>query len=253
LTPMGYLLDQIEQIIKKGDAVNSKEIEGARKAFKQAINSISSEIVILRTERWTYGRTCIFLPPNLNNESIDVRIDVVLEGTLNLFLDSYKIEQLNSFDAEIISKLIVALGNASIKDLRTSLLDDNDGETTENDISTEEISRETTIVPSSGDELSDICVRDTYVYLKEDESQSVEIDAILCEIDVDDDMDELTGNIFCIGCPFADSDEAEDTLECSSVLGELEPFWGWSPSTISSDVGEKGWAYWLASRICDVI
>ena len=93
---MGYLLDQIEQIIKKGDAVSSKEIESARKALKQAINSISSEIVILRTERWTYGRICIPLPPSLNNESIDVRIDVVLEGTLNLFLDSYPLYQQRS-------------------------------------------------------------------------------------------------------------------------------------------------------------
>ena len=250
---MGYLLDQIAEIIKKGDAVNSKEIEGARKALKQAINGISSKIVILRTERWTYGRTCVSLPPNLNNESIDVRIDVVLEGTLNLFLDSYKIKQLNSFDAEIISKLIVALGNASVKDLRTSLLDDNDGETTENDISAEEISRETTIVPSSGDELSDICVRDTYVYLKEDESQSVEIDAILCEIDVDDDLDELTGNIFCVGCPFADSDEAEDALENSEALGELQPLWRWIPSKINVNIGNLGWADWFASKVCQII
>lgn len=250
---MEGLRNQIAKIIEKGDAASGKELEVARKALKQAINSISSEIGILRRERWTHERTCVSLPPSLNDESIDVRIDVILEGTLELMVDSDKIKRLNSFDADSISRLIVALGHASVKDLRMALLDDDDGETTENDISTEEISREVTIVPSFGDDLSDIRVSDTHVYLKEDESQSVEIDVILCEIDVDDDLDELTGNVFCVGCPFADSEEAEDTLQNTNALGELEPLWRWIPSKVSAKIGNNGWAEWFVSKICQIV
>lgn len=250
---MGNLQDRIEEIIKKGDAVSGNEVEAARKALEQAIDSIGSEIGILRKERWTYERTCVSLPPNLNDESIDVRIDVLLEGTLDLLVDSDKIQRLNSFDADSISRLLTALGNASVKDLRMALLDDDDGETTENDISTEEISREITIVPSFGDDLGDIRVSDTYVFLKEDESRSVEIDVILCEIDVDDDLDELTGNIFYVGCPFMDSEEAEDTLGNSDALGEFEPLWRWIPSKVNADIGNLGWADWFSSKVCQVI
>ena len=151
---MKNLQDRIEEIIKIGDAVTDNQVEAARKSLKQAINSIASEIEILRRERWSYERTCVSLPPNLNNESIDVRIDVLLEGTLGLLVDSEKFKQLNSFDADSISRLLTALGKASVKDLRIALLDDGDGETSEDDISTEEISREITVVPSFGDDLS---------------------------------------------------------------------------------------------------
>lgn len=250
---MGNLQNLIEEIIKKGEAVSGNEVEAARKALEKAIASIASEIGILRKERWTYERSCISLPPNLNDESIDVRIDVLLEGTLDLLVDSDKIKRLNSFDADSISRLLTALGNASVKDLRMALLDDDDGETTENDISTEEISRETTIVPSFGDDLSDIRVSDTQIFLKEDESRSVEIDVILSEIDVDDDLDELTGNIFYVGCPFTDSEEPEDTIENSDALGEFEPFWRWIPSKVNADIGNVGWANWFTSKVCQVI
>ena len=91
-TPMGNLQDRIEEIIKKGDSVSGNEVEPARRALKQAINSIASEIGILRRERWTYERTCVSLPPNLNDESIDVRIDVLLEGTLDLLVDPKELE-----------------------------------------------------------------------------------------------------------------------------------------------------------------
>jgi len=247
---MKNLQDRIEEIIRIGEAVTDNQVEAARKAFKQAINSIASEIGILRRERWSYERTCVSLPPNLNNESIDVRIDVLLEGTLSLLVDSDKLKRLNSSDADSISRLLTALGNASVKDLRMALLDDDDGETSEDDISTEEISREITITTSFGDDLSDIRISDTHVSLKEDQSRSVEIDVILCEIDVDDDLDELTGNTFCVGCPFTDSEEAEDTLENSDALGELEPLWGWIPSKMNADIGNVGWADWLASKVC---
>ena len=248
---MGNLQDRIEEIIRKGDAVSSNEVEAARKALKQAINSIASEICILRREKWTYERTCVALPPSLNDESIDVRIDVLLEGTLDLLVDSDKIKRLNSFDADSISRLITALGNASVKELRMALLDDDDGETTENDISTEEISREITIVPSS--RFSDIRVSETHVFLKEEESRSFEIDVILCEVDVNDDLDGLTGNIFCVGCPFTDSEEAEDTLANSDALGEFEPLWRWIPSKVNADIGDVGWAEWFTSKVCQVI
>jgi hypothetical protein len=198
---MENLRDRIAKILKNGEAVTSKELEDTRNALKQAINSLSSEIGILRRERWTYERTCVSLPPRLNDESIDVRIDVTLEGKLDLLVDGDKIQRLNSLEADSISMLIAGLGNASIKDLRIALLEDNDGETTEDDISTEEISRETTIVPSFGENLTDIYVSNTSVHLKEDKSQSVEIDVILCDIDVDDHLDELTDSTFCIGCP----------------------------------------------------
>ena len=250
---MKNLQDRIEEIIKIGDAVTDNQVEAARKSLKQAINSIASEIEILRRERWSYERTCVSLPPNLNNESIDVRIDVLLEGTLGLLVDSEKFKQLNSFDADSISRLLTALGKASVKDLRIALLDDGDGETSEDDISTEEISREITVVPSFGDDLSEIRISDTHVFLKEDESQSVEIDVILCEMDVDDDLDELTGSIFCVGCPFTDSEEAEDTLQNSDALGELEPLWRWIPSKMNADIGNVGWADWFASKVCQAI
>ena len=249
---MEDLRHRIAKILKNGEAATSKELEDARNALKQAINSLSSEIGILRRERWTYERTCVSLPPRLNDESIDVRIDVTLEGRLDLLVDGDKIQGLNSLDGDSISRLITGLGNASIKDLRIALLEDNDGETTEDDISTEEISRETRIVPSFGENLADIYVSNTRVHLKEDKSQSVEIDVILCDIDVDDDLDELTDSTFCIGCPFADSEEAEDILENTDALGELAPLWQWIPSTLSADIGDVPWAEWFASKICPI-
>ena len=247
------LLVQTAEILSKGDASSYSELKMAKDALKDAVSSIACEIEIIRREIWTYEKETVSLPPHLNEESIDVRIDVQLKGSLSLLVDHKKTEQLQQCDNRSVSRLLEALERASVEDLRVALLDDDDGRITEDDISVDELSREISITPSLGDKLSDIYVKDAWVYLKEDPSQSVQIDAILCEADIDKELDELTGSVLSIGCPFVDAEVAENTLECTSVLGELEPFWGWSPSTVSSDVGEKGWAYWLASRIRDVI
>lgn len=247
------LLAQIAEILSKGDASSYSELQMARNALKHAVSSIDSEIEIIRREIWAYERETISLPPHLNEESIDVRIDVQLQGSLSLLVDHKKTEQLQHCNNYSMSRLLDALERASVEDLRVALLDDDDGRITEDDIAVDELSREIIITPSFGDNLSDIYVKDSWVYLKEDRSKSVQIDAILSEVDIDEELDELTGSVFSIGCPFVDSEVAENTLTCSSALGELEPFWGWSPSTVSSDVGEKRWAYWLASRISDVI
>lgn len=247
------LLVQIAEVLSKGDASSYSELKMAKNAFKHAVSSIASEIEIIRREIWTYERETISLPPHLNEESIDVRIDVQLEGSLILSVDHKKREELQHCDNGIISRLLDALERASVEDLRVALLDDEEGRITEDDISVNELSREISITPSFGDNLSDICVEDSWAYLKEDRSKSVQIEVVLSEVDIDDEFDELTGSVFSVGCPFVDSEVTENTLGCTSVLGELEPFWGWSPSTVSSDVGEKGWAYWLAYRIRDVI
>ena len=247
------LLAQIAEILSKGDASNYSELTMARNALMHSFSTVASEIQIIRREIWTYEREAISLPLHLNEESIDVRIDVHLQGSQSLLVDHKKTEQLRQCDNCSVSRLLEALERVSVKDLRIALLDDDDGRITEDDISVDELSREICITPSFGDNLSDIYVKDAWVYLKEDHSKSVQIDAILCEVDIDEELDELAEGVFSIGCPFVDSEVAENTLECSSVLGELEPLWGWSPSTVSSDVGEKGWAYWLATRIRDVI
>jgi hypothetical protein len=247
------LLVQIAEVLSKGDASSYSELKMAKNAFKHAVSSIASEIEIIRREIWTYERETISLPPHLNEESIDVRIDVQLEGSLILSVDHKKREELQYCNNCIISRLLDALERASVEDLRVALLDDDEGRITEDDISVNELSREISITPSFGGNLSDICVEDSWAYLKEDRSKSVQIEVVLSEVDIDDEFDELTGSVFSVGCPFVDSQVTENTLGCTSVLGELEPFWGWSPSTVSSDVGEKGWAYWLASRIRDVI
>ena len=246
------LLAQIAEILSKGDVSNCSELQMARNALKHAVSSIASEIQIIRREIWTYERETISLPPHLNEELIDVRIDVHLQGSLSLFVDQKKTEQLQQCNNCSLSQLLEALERASVEDLRVALLDDDDGLITENDISVDELSREISITLSSGDNLSDVYVKDAWAYLKEDHSKSVLVDPILCEVDIDEELDDLTGNVFSVGCPFVDSEVAENTLECSSDLGELEPLWGWSPSTVSSDVGEKGWTYWIASRLQDV-
>jgi hypothetical protein len=247
------LLVQIAEVLSKGDASSYSELKMAKNALEHAVSSIASEVEIIRREIWTYERETISLPPHLNEETIDVRIDVQLQGSLSLLVDHKKIGRLKHRNNCSISRLLEALERASVEGLRIALLDDDDGRITEDDIPVNELSREISITPSFSDNLSDIYVKDAWVYLKEDPSQSVQINAILCEVDIDEELGELTGSVFSIGCPFVDAEVAENTLECTSVLGELEPFWGWSPSTVSSDVGEKGWAYWLASKVGDVI